>query len=158
MSCLTRSVLSTPGSCIGGGIDLITACDIRICSSDATFCVKVGKSLSAGGVAAHNLHAVSAVSQVSQTLSLLCVSYHIQHPVTVEETGFPSAHTGSTPSNVCEQQCRGSFSAAHRVTQSGSCLSRATPWNVQQSLAEGWGLTRSCCAPSSNKGKLAAGL
>lgn len=30
------------GRCIGGGIDLITACDLRICSQDATFCVKVG--------------------------------------------------------------------------------------------------------------------
>jgi enoyl-CoA hydratase len=26
--------------CIGGGIDLITACDIRYCSADAQFCVK----------------------------------------------------------------------------------------------------------------------
>ena len=30
------------GSCVGGAVDLITACDIRMCSEDATFCVKVG--------------------------------------------------------------------------------------------------------------------
>ena len=28
------------GHCIGGGIDLITACDIRYCSKDAWFSVK----------------------------------------------------------------------------------------------------------------------
>lgn len=28
------------GHCIGAGLDLITACDIRICSEDARFCVK----------------------------------------------------------------------------------------------------------------------
>jgi enoyl-CoA hydratase len=28
------------GACIGGGIDLITACDMRYCSSEARFCVK----------------------------------------------------------------------------------------------------------------------
>ncbi|GFH19390.1 uncharacterized protein HaLaN_16331 [Haematococcus lacustris] len=27
-------------ACIGGGVDLITACDVRVCSKDATFCVK----------------------------------------------------------------------------------------------------------------------
>ena len=29
------------GFCIGGGIDLITACDIRLCTSDAWFQIKV---------------------------------------------------------------------------------------------------------------------
>lgn len=28
------------GGCIGGGIDIATACDIRYCSEDAFFCVK----------------------------------------------------------------------------------------------------------------------
>jgi enoyl-CoA hydratase len=28
------------GACIGGGIDMITACDMRYCSEDAYFCVK----------------------------------------------------------------------------------------------------------------------
>ncbi|KAG2433380.1 hypothetical protein HXX76_008441 [Chlamydomonas incerta] len=28
------------GRCIGGGVDLVTACDVRLCSADATFCVK----------------------------------------------------------------------------------------------------------------------
>jgi enoyl-CoA hydratase len=28
------------GACIGGGVDLITACDIRLCSADATFSVR----------------------------------------------------------------------------------------------------------------------
>ncbi|MEW5301066.1 MAG: hypothetical protein WDW36_003948 [Sanguina aurantia] len=38
--CRWPVIAAIHGSCIGGGIDLITACDIRICSSDATFCVK----------------------------------------------------------------------------------------------------------------------
>lgn len=28
------------GACIGAGVDLVTACDLRVCSSDARFCVK----------------------------------------------------------------------------------------------------------------------
>eukprot|EP00798_Chlamydomonas_sp_ICE-L_P023602 gene23602-9131_t len=28
------------GRCIGGGVDLVCACDLRVCSEDATFCVK----------------------------------------------------------------------------------------------------------------------
>jgi delta(3,5)-delta(2,4)-dienoyl-CoA isomerase len=28
------------GHCVGGGVDLITACDIRYCSKDAWFSVK----------------------------------------------------------------------------------------------------------------------
>ena len=31
------------GYCIGGGVDLITACDIRLCSSDAIFSVREAK-------------------------------------------------------------------------------------------------------------------
>lgn len=31
------------GYCIGGGVDLITACDIRLCSSDAVFSVREAK-------------------------------------------------------------------------------------------------------------------
>ncbi|KAJ3213260.1 putative enoyl CoA hydratase [Dinochytrium kinnereticum] len=33
-------IAAVHGFCIGGGIDLITACDIRLCSSDANFSVK----------------------------------------------------------------------------------------------------------------------
>ena len=33
-----------PGACIGAGVDMITACDIRFGTEDARFCVKVGCS------------------------------------------------------------------------------------------------------------------
>ncbi|KAJ3192557.1 putative enoyl CoA hydratase [Irineochytrium annulatum] len=33
-------IAAVHGPCIGGGIDLITACDVRICTSDALFSVK----------------------------------------------------------------------------------------------------------------------
>jgi enoyl-CoA hydratase/carnithine racemase len=33
------------GACVGAGVDLITAADLRYCSTDATFCVKVGLCL-----------------------------------------------------------------------------------------------------------------
>jgi enoyl-CoA hydratase len=33
-------IAAIQGVCIGGGVDLIAACDIRICSVDARFCVK----------------------------------------------------------------------------------------------------------------------
>jgi len=33
-------VIAIHGKCIGGGVDLITACDIRLCTADASFSVK----------------------------------------------------------------------------------------------------------------------
>ena len=37
-SCCDR--LPRAGACVGAGVDLITACDIRYCSAGARFCVK----------------------------------------------------------------------------------------------------------------------
>ena len=39
-TCRKPVIASVHGSCIGAGIDLITACDIRYASADAAFCVK----------------------------------------------------------------------------------------------------------------------
>mmetsp|Transcript_12213 Transcript_12213/g.28669 ORF Transcript_12213/g.28669 Transcript_12213/m.28669 type:complete len:275 (+) Transcript_12213:11-835(+) len=33
-------VAAVHGACVGGGVDLITACDVRLCSREAWFCVK----------------------------------------------------------------------------------------------------------------------
>ena len=38
--CWKPVVAAVHGACIGGGIDLISACDIRFCSDDAKFCIK----------------------------------------------------------------------------------------------------------------------
>ena len=38
--CVKPVVVAVQGACIGGGIDLISACDIRLCSADATFSVR----------------------------------------------------------------------------------------------------------------------
>ncbi|RZC60264.1 hypothetical protein C5167_022015 [Papaver somniferum] len=38
--CRKIVIAAIHGACIGGGIDLITACDIRYCSKNAFFCVK----------------------------------------------------------------------------------------------------------------------
>ncbi|KAI9362919.1 ClpP/crotonase-like domain-containing protein [Zopfochytrium polystomum] len=38
--CPQPVIAAVHGACVGGGIDLITACDIRLCSSDAVFSVK----------------------------------------------------------------------------------------------------------------------
>ncbi|EGG22392.1 enoyl Coenzyme A hydratase [Cavenderia fasciculata] len=37
--CLKPVIAAVHGHCLGGAIDLITACDIRLCSSDATFSI-----------------------------------------------------------------------------------------------------------------------
>jgi len=37
--CTKPVIAATHGRCIGGGVDLVTACDIRLCTEDATFCV-----------------------------------------------------------------------------------------------------------------------
>jgi len=36
-------IAAVHGDCIGGGVDLITSCDIRICTADTTFAVKETK-------------------------------------------------------------------------------------------------------------------
>jgi enoyl-CoA hydratase len=36
-------IAAVHGYCIGGGVDLISACDMRVCSSDATFSVREAK-------------------------------------------------------------------------------------------------------------------
>eukprot|EP00026_Physarum_polycephalum_P013390 Phypoly_transcript_13785.p1 GENE.Phypoly_transcript_13785~~Phypoly_transcript_13785.p1 ORF type:complete len:215 (+),score=27.04 Phypoly_transcript_13785:390-1034(+) len=42
-TCKKPVIAAVHGACIGGGVDLVTACDIRLCSADATFCVKETK-------------------------------------------------------------------------------------------------------------------
>lgn len=41
--CNKPVIAAVHGACIGGGIDLITACDIRLCAADATFSVRETK-------------------------------------------------------------------------------------------------------------------
>jgi enoyl-CoA hydratase/carnithine racemase len=49
--CRWPVVAAVHGACIGGGVDLITACDIRLCSQEATFCVKeVDLAITVGAV------------------------------------------------------------------------------------------------------------
>lgn len=38
--CLKPTIAVIHGACIGAGVDLITACDIRLCTADAFFCIK----------------------------------------------------------------------------------------------------------------------
>lgn len=38
--CRKPVIAAIHGYCIGAGLDMVTACDIRICSSDAQFCLK----------------------------------------------------------------------------------------------------------------------
>lgn len=44
ISCLEKArlpvIAAVQGGCVGGGVDLITACDMRYCSTDAFFCVQ----------------------------------------------------------------------------------------------------------------------
>jgi enoyl-CoA hydratase len=43
-SCLERArmpvIAAVQGGCVGGGLDMITACDMRYCSEDAFFCIQ----------------------------------------------------------------------------------------------------------------------
>ncbi|MGC8480060.1 MAG: enoyl-CoA hydratase-related protein, partial [Acidimicrobiales bacterium] len=41
--CSTPTVAAIHGACIGGGVDLVAACDIRICSADASFSIRETK-------------------------------------------------------------------------------------------------------------------
>jgi len=41
--CRTPTVAAVTGWCIGGGVDLIAACDVRLASADATFSVREAK-------------------------------------------------------------------------------------------------------------------
>ncbi|NXM41557.1 ECH1 protein, partial [Gymnorhina tibicen] len=46
--CPKPVIAAVHGPCIGAGVDLISACDIRFCSQDASFQVKVGREGSPG--------------------------------------------------------------------------------------------------------------
>ena len=39
--CPKPVIAAVHSACVGGGVDMITACDIRLCSGDAWFQVKV---------------------------------------------------------------------------------------------------------------------
>jgi enoyl-CoA hydratase/carnithine racemase len=39
-SCSKPTIAAIHGACVGAGMDITTACDIRICDTAATFCVK----------------------------------------------------------------------------------------------------------------------
>ena len=39
--CPQPVIAAIHSACIGGGIDMVTACDIRLCSADAWFQIKV---------------------------------------------------------------------------------------------------------------------
>ena len=41
--CRTPTIAAVTGWCIGGGVDLIAACDVRVASADATFSVREAK-------------------------------------------------------------------------------------------------------------------
>ena len=75
--CPQPVIAAVHGACIGGGIDLITACDIRVCSDDAFFTVKV----CAGHILLRPPHGTSILTRVlcarrsilaSQQTSALC--------------------------------------------------------------------------------------
>ncbi|MES2682032.1 MAG: enoyl-CoA hydratase-related protein [Pseudomonadota bacterium] len=38
--CPLPVIAAVQGACVGGGVDLIAACDLRYCSADARFCIK----------------------------------------------------------------------------------------------------------------------
>ena len=38
--CKVPVIAAISGFCIGGAVDMVTACDLRYCTDDATFCVK----------------------------------------------------------------------------------------------------------------------
>lgn len=40
--CSKPVIAAVHSACVGGGVDMICACDIRLCSADAWFQVKVG--------------------------------------------------------------------------------------------------------------------
>ena len=40
-NCPQPVIAATHSGCIGGGVDMIAACDIRLCSSDAWYQIKV---------------------------------------------------------------------------------------------------------------------
>lgn len=42
--CPQPVIAAVHSACIGGGVDMISACDIRLCSSDTWFQIKVGQS------------------------------------------------------------------------------------------------------------------
>lgn len=49
----TAVSLHSAGACVGAGVDMVTAADLRYCTQSAYFCVKVGLLASSGCGACH---------------------------------------------------------------------------------------------------------
>lgn len=46
--CVCPVIAAVHGACVGAGVDLITACDLRLATADALFTVKVPSGVAAG--------------------------------------------------------------------------------------------------------------
>lgn len=42
--CIKPIIAAVHGACIGGGVDMVCAADVRFCSADAFFCIKVRRT------------------------------------------------------------------------------------------------------------------
>ena len=67
--CRKPVIAEVHGACIGGGIDLITACDMRYCSTDAYFCVK---EIDVGMAADRHSHHLLAVDHHGRSVQPPC--------------------------------------------------------------------------------------
>ncbi len=63
-------IAAIQGGCIGGGVDLVCACDLRYCTSDAFFCVQeINIGLAACGVCSVRYNPMSSPSALSLELA-----------------------------------------------------------------------------------------
>ncbi len=110
------------GACIGGGVDLISACDIRLCSADASFCVKE-----------IDLAVVPDVGTLQRLSHVIGYSNVTELSYTAETFGADRAQALGLVSRV-EQTPRSLMQTARQMAQSIARKSPATARGIKRNL------------------------
>merc|ERR1719277_2092022 len=133
--CLKPTIAVIHGACVGAGVDLITACDVRLCSADAFFSVKevaVGLAADVGTLA--RLPKIVGNDSLVRELALSARNFSAEE---AKSFGLVSRVLGSTEEALADGISLAAQIAAHSpvaIVGTKKNLNYARDHTVQESL------------------------
>jgi enoyl-CoA hydratase len=97
-------IAAVHGYCIGGGVDLISACDVRLCSSDATFSVREAK-----------VAIVADLGTLQRLPHIVSAGHVAELAFTGKDIGASRAAEIGLVNSVCGQGAEDVLKAAHEL-------------------------------------------